>query len=152
MSLCQRGTQRYGWILNAWGATTTYKYLQILIYEDGCFSCELQSALRQALSCFMYPQGRCVYVPTRDPISRVDCEQGDELGTHVTTTDKYLQILIYEDGCLSCELQSTLRHALSCFMYPQGRCVFVPTRNPMSHADFEQGDELWTHVTTAIKF
>ena len=64
----------------------------ILTYEDGCHSCELQSALRQALSCFMYPQGRCVYVPTRDPTSRADFEQVDELWTHVTTTNKYLQI------------------------------------------------------------
>ena len=128
--------------------TTTNKYLQILTYEDGCHSCELQSTLRQALSCFMYPQGRCVYVPTRDPTSRADFEQGDQLWTHVTTTNKYLQILTYEDGCHSCELQSTLRQALSCFMYPQGRCVYVPTRDPTSRADFEQVDELWNHMTT----
>ena len=89
MSLCQRGTQRYGWIVNAWGATTTYKYLEILNYEDGCLSCELQSTLRHALSCFMYPQGRCVYVPTRDPMSHTDFEQGDELWTHVTTAIKF---------------------------------------------------------------
>ena len=91
-----------------------------------CHSCELQSALRQALSCFMYPQGRCVYVPTKEPTSRAEFEQVDELWTHVTTTTKYLQILTYEDGCHSCELQSTRRQALSCFMYPQGRCVCVP--------------------------
>ena len=40
----------------------------------------------------MYPQGRCVYVPTRDPTSRADFEQVDELWTPVTTTNKYLQI------------------------------------------------------------
>ena len=39
--------------------------------------------------------------------------------------------------CHSCELQSTLRQTLSCSMYPQGRCVPVPTRDPMSHADSE---------------
>ena len=77
-------------------------------------------------------------MPTRDPTSRADFEQVDELWTHVTTTNKYLQILTYEDGCLSCELQSALRQALSCFMYPQGRCVYVPTRDPTSRADFEQ--------------
>ena len=40
----------------------------------------------------MYLQGRCVYVPTRDPTSRADFEQVDELWTPVTTTKKYLQI------------------------------------------------------------
>ena len=74
----------------------------------------------------MYPQGRCVYVPTKEPTSHVDFEQVDELWTAVTTTTKYLQILTYEDGCHSCELQSTRRQALSCFMYPQGMCVCVP--------------------------
>ena len=73
----------------------------------------------------MYPQGRCVYVPTKEPTSHVDFEQVDELWTAVTTTTKYLLILIYEEGCHSCELQSTRRQALSCFMYPQGRCVCV---------------------------
>ena len=79
-------------------------------------------------------------------------EQVDELWTPVTTTNKYLQILTYEDVCLSCELQNALSHAQSCFMYPQGRCVYVPTRDPTSRADFEQVDELWTHVTIATKF
>ena len=37
-------------------------------------------------------------------------------------------------------------------MYPQDRCVYVPTRDPTSRADFEQVDELWTHVTTTTKF
>ena len=86
----------------------------------------------------MYPQGRCVYVPTRDPTSRADFEQVDDLWTPVTITNKYLHILTYEDGCHSCELQNTLSHALSCFLYPQGRCVYVPTRDPTSRADFEQ--------------
>ena len=72
----------------------------------------------------------------------------------VTTTNKYLQILTYEDGCQSCELQNTLSHALSCFMHPQGRCVYVPTRDPTSRADFEQVDEIhvWTPVTTTNKY
>ena len=100
----------------------------------------------------MYPQGRCVYVPTRDPTSRADFEQVDELWTPVTITNKYLHILTYEDGCHSCELQNTLSHALSRFLYPQGRCVYVPTRDPTSRADFEQGGELWTHVTTSNKY
>ena len=94
----------------------------------------------------MYPQGRCVYVPTRDPTSRADFEQVDELLTPVTTTNKYLQFNY------SCELQNTLSHDLSCFMYPQGRCVYVPTRDPTSRADFEQVDELWTPVTTTNKY
>ena len=98
----------------------------------------------------MYPQGRCVYVPTRDPTSRADFKQVDELWTPVTTTNKYLQIHTYEDGCHSCELQSTLSHGLSCFMYmyQQGKCVHVLTRDPTSREDFEQVDERWTHVTT----
>ena len=78
----------------------------------------------------MYPQGRRVYVPTRHPMSSADFELVDELWTHVTTTNKYLQILTDEDRCHSCELQNTLSHALSCFMYPQGRCVYVPTMDP----------------------
>ena len=41
----------------------------------------------------MYPQGRCVHVPTSDPTSRADFEQVDQLWTPVTTTTKYLQIL-----------------------------------------------------------
>ena len=72
----------------------------------------------------------------------------------MTTINKYLhlQILTYEDGWHSCELQNTLSHAMSCFMYPQGRCVYVPTRDLTSCADFEQGGELWTHVTTGNKY
>ena len=100
----------------------------------------------------MYPQGRCVYVPTRDPTSCADFEQVDELWTHVTTTNKCLQILTYEDGCHSCELQNTLSHALSCFMYPQARCVHVPTRDPTSLTDFDQEDELWNHMTATNKY
>ena len=111
---------------------TTNKYLQILTYGDGCHSCELQNTLRQALSCFMYPQGRRVYVPTRDPMSSADFELVDELWTHVIITNKYLQILTYGDGCHSCELQNTLRQALSGFMYPQSRCVYVPIKDPTS--------------------
>ena len=118
----------------------------ILTYEDGCHSCEFQKTLSHALSCFMYPQGRCVYVPTRDPTTRADFEQVDELWTPVTITNKYLLILTYEDGCHSCELKNTLSHALSCFLYPYGRCVYMPTRDPTSRADFEQGGELWTHA------
>ena len=60
--------------------------------------------------------------------------------------------LTHEDGCHSCELQNTLSHALSCVMYPHGRCVYVPTRDLTSRADFEQVDEIWTHVTTISKF
>ena len=41
---------------------------------EGCHSCELQSTLRQTMSCSMYPQGRCVPAPTRDPTSRADPE------------------------------------------------------------------------------
>ena len=84
----------------------------------------------------MYPQGRCVYVPTSDPTSRADFEQVDPLWTPVTTTTKYLQILTYEDGCHSCELQNTSRHALSCFMYPQGRseCLCTNHAGTQRHA------------------
>ena len=136
MYLCQPRTQHHARILNtgpAGSVTTTNKYLQILTYEDGCHFCELQSTLRHALSCSMYPQARCVYVPTRDPTSRADFQ----LWTHVTTTNKYLQILTYKNGCHSCELQNTLRQILSCLKYPQGRCVHVPTRDPTSCSDFE---------------
>ena len=68
MSLCQLGTQRYEWILNIGGVTTTNKYLQ----ADLCHSCELQSTLRQSVSCSLYPQSRCVSVPTGDPTLWVD--------------------------------------------------------------------------------
>ena len=61
----------------------------------------------------MYPQGRCVYVPTRDPTSRADFEQVDELWTPVTITNNYLLILTYEDGCHSCELKNTLAMLLA---------------------------------------
>eukprot|EP00731_Ephydatia_muelleri_P019616 Em0012g441a len=71
--LCQPGTQRHAWILNTGGVTTTNKYYK-LTNGDGCHSCELQSTLRQTLSCSMYPQGRCVPVPTKDPTSRADPE------------------------------------------------------------------------------
>ena len=37
-------------------------------------------------------------------MSRADFEQVDELWTPVTTTNMYLQILTFEDGCLSFEL------------------------------------------------
>ena len=70
MSLCQLGTQRYGWILNTGGVTTTNKYLQ----ADLCRSCELQSTLRQSVSCSLYPQSRCVSVPTGDSMLWVDFE------------------------------------------------------------------------------
>ena len=79
----------------------------------------------------MYPQGRCVPVPTRNPTSRADFEHWgcDQLISSFKLT--------CGDGCHSCELQSTLNLTLRCFMYTQGRCVPVPTRNPTSRADFE---------------
>ena len=64
MSLCQLVTQRYEWILNIGGVTTTNKYLLAELYH----SCELQSTLRQSVSCSLYPQSRCVSVPTGDPM------------------------------------------------------------------------------------
>ena len=77
----------------------------------------------------MYPRGRCVPVPTKDPTSRADPE-------HWGCDHKYLQAA-NGDGCHSCELQSTLGQTLSCSMYPQGRCVPVPTKDPTSRADLE---------------
>ena len=71
MSLCQLGAQRYEWILNTGGVTTTNKDLQ----ADLCHSCELQSTLRQSVSCSLYPQSRCVSVPTGDPTLWVDFER-----------------------------------------------------------------------------
>ena len=68
MSLCLLVTQRYGWILNTGGVTTTNKYLQADLYH----SCELQSTLRQNVSCSLYTQSRCVSVPTGDPTVWVD--------------------------------------------------------------------------------
>ena len=70
MSLCQLVTQRYEWILNIGGVTTTNKYLLAELYH----SCELQSTLRQSVSCSLYPQSRCVSVPTGDPTLWVDFE------------------------------------------------------------------------------
>ncbi|KAL5517536.1 hypothetical protein EMCRGX_G003095 [Ephydatia muelleri] len=39
-----------------WGCDHTRKYFK-LTNGDGCYSCELQSTLRQTLNCSMYPQG-----------------------------------------------------------------------------------------------
>ena len=69
MYLVQPGTQRHARIWNTGGVTTTNKYLQAA-NGDGFHSGELQSTLRQTLSCSMYPQGSCVPAPTRDPTSR----------------------------------------------------------------------------------
>ncbi|KAL5488987.1 hypothetical protein EMCRGX_G018022 [Ephydatia muelleri] len=85
--LCQPGTQRHAWILNTGGVTTTNKYYK-LTNGDGCHSCELQSTLRQTLSCSMYPQGR-VGMYLRQPGTQRHARiwnTGD-----VTTTKKYLQ-------------------------------------------------------------
>ena len=57
-----------GVILNTGGVTTNNKYLQ----AELCRSCELQSTLRQSVSCSLYPQSRCVSVPTGDPTVWVD--------------------------------------------------------------------------------
>ena len=94
-------------------------------------SCELQSTLRQILSCSMYPQGRCVPAPTRDPTSRADPEHWG-VTTFICTFN-----LTSGDGCHFCELQSTLRQTLNCSMYPQGRCVPAPTRDPTARVDPE---------------
>ena len=119
MSLCVLVTQRYGWILNTGGVTTTNKYLQ----AELCHSCELQSTLRQSVSCSLYPQSRCQVGIQR---------YGWILNTGgVTTTNKYLSAEL----CHSCELQSTLRQSVSCSLYPQSRCVFVPTGDPMLWVD-----------------
>ena len=61
----------------------------------------------------MYPQGRCVYVPTRDPTSRADFEQVDELWTPVTTTNKYLQIKM-DVILVSCKTHWAMLWAVSC--------------------------------------
>ena len=71
MYLCQPGTQRHARILMTGGVTQLISSLK-LTSGDGCHSCELQSTLNLTLRCFMYPQGRCVPVPTRDPTSRAD--------------------------------------------------------------------------------
>ena len=63
MSLCLLVTQCYEGILITGGVTMTNKYLQ----ADLCHSCEWQSTLRQSVSCSLYPQSRCVSVPTGDP-------------------------------------------------------------------------------------
>ena len=72
MAANTRGTQRHARIRNTGGVTTTTKYFQA--HQWRSHSCELQSTLRQTLSCSMYPQGRCVPVLTRDPTSRADLE------------------------------------------------------------------------------
>ena len=48
-------------------------------------------------------------------------------------TNKYLQAEL----CHSCELQSTLRQSVSCSLYPQSRCVSVPTGDPALWVDFK---------------
>ena len=72
MSMCQSGTQCHAQILDTGGVTSELLSTCKLTYGDSCHSCEFLSTFREAPSCFVYLQGRCVYVPIRDPTSCAD--------------------------------------------------------------------------------
>ena len=82
--------------------TTTTKYLQILTYEDGCHSCELQSTLRLFNSC-THRVDVSMYQSCRDPCADVEHCINWRCDHNLLSTYK----LTYRDGCHSCDLQST---------------------------------------------
>ena len=129
--LRQPGTQRHAPIQNTGGVTTTTKYFQAHQWRWVPFlwvakHFEADSEL------FHVPTGEVCTCANQGPnVTRGSGTLG--VWPQLLSTFK----LTSGDGCHSCELQSTLRQTVSCSMYPQGRCVPAPTRDPTSRADPE---------------
>ena len=129
--LCEPGTQRHARIQNTGGVTTTTKYFQADQWRWVPFLWVAKH---------FEADSELFHVPTGEVCTCAN--QGPNVTRRSGTLGVWPQLLstfklTREDGCHSCELQSTLRQTLSCSMYPQGRCVPTPTRDPKSRTDPE---------------